>query len=86
MLIQAEKRFKVTLFVETPDNGGKESEEEESQDDLCAAWASFQDWNRGVLNRSEGRSLFLNFHFGLPDLTSQLLTDATLKGQFILKF
>lgn len=79
MLIQAEKRFKVTLFVETPDNGGKESEEEESQDDLCAAWASFQDWNRGVLNRSEGRSLFLNFHFGLPDLTSQLLTDTALK-------
>ena len=86
MLIQAEKRFKVTLFVETPDNGGKESEEEESQDNLCTAWASFQDWNRGVLDRGKGGSVFLDFHFSLPDLSSQLLTDTALKGQFILKF
>ena len=86
MLIQAEKRFKVTLFVEAPNNGGEEGHDEDDQNNLCAAWASFQDWDRGVLNRGKGGSVFLDFHFSLPDLSSQLLTDTALKGQFILKF
>ena len=72
--------------METPDNGGEESEKKESQDDFCTAWASFHDWNSGVLDRGEGGSVFLDFHFGLPDLSSQLLTDTALKGQFVLKF
>ena len=71
--------------MKAPDSGGEEGEKKESQDDLCTAWPSFQDWNRGVLDRGEGGSVFLDFYFGLPDLTGQLLTDVALKRQFILK-
>ena len=72
--------------MEAPGRGGEEGEEEEDQENLFTARASFFDGDGGILERGEGWRVFLYFHFGLLHLTGQLPTDATLNGQLVLQF